>query len=149
MENHPVNSGPRSSGAFARGAKKTLVLVLLVVLLIGAATLAFLQFASYSEGFRVGTIQKISKKGFLLKTYEGELTQGMIETNVDPASGGGTGVSTRIWYFSAEKSEPLLQAMDHAIETNKRVKLFYHERYARLPWVGESAYVVYKVEELQ
>lgn len=134
---------------FARGAKKTFLTLILIVLVIGAATIAFLMFASYSEGFRVGTIQKISKKGFLLKTYEGELTQGMIETSVDPASGGGTGVSTRIWYFSAQQDEPLLRAMDDAIEKNKRVKLFYHERYARLPWVGESAYIVYKVEELQ
>lgn len=149
METSPMTPGPRAQGGFARGAKKTVLYLFLILLIIGAATIAFLMFASYSEGFRVGTIQKISKKGFLLKTYEGELTQGMIETSVDPASGGGTGVSTRIWYFSAEQDPKLLEAMNQAIEMNKRVKLYYHERYARLPWVGESNHVVYKVEELQ
>jgi hypothetical protein len=65
------------SNAVAGKAKKLAVraVIAIVVLGIGGSalyTFATLQF-SYSEGERVGFVQKLSKKGWVCKTNEGEL----------------------------------------------------------------------------
>jgi hypothetical protein len=49
-----------------------LVLLVLPVLVIGSWVWLTLHF-SYSSGERVGYVQKISKKGWICKTWEGEL----------------------------------------------------------------------------
>jgi len=50
---------------------------LLIVLLLGGALLALYTWAArsftYSEGERAGYVQKFSKKGWICKTWEGEL----------------------------------------------------------------------------
>lgn len=136
------------SHPIVRKMKRFFIGAVIFVLLIAAATVAFLMFASYGDGYRVGVIQKIAKKGVLFKTYEGELTQGFIEGTAD-AGAGATGVATRIWYFTVENDPKVLAEIDHAIETNKKVKLFYKEKYTSLPWVGDTRQVVFKVEEVQ
>ena len=50
-----------------------LAAVVLVPLLLGAIYTAFTLSWSYSDGERAGTLQKFSRKGWLCKTYEGEL----------------------------------------------------------------------------
>jgi hypothetical protein len=62
----PVRS---SSGWIAR---RVLLLLLLVATLATLYTMATLRW-SYSEGERVGWVQKFSRKGWLCKTWEGEL----------------------------------------------------------------------------
>ncbi len=55
---------------------KALVLSVLVILLAAGAIAAYTWAAltwNYSEGDRVGYVQKLSKKGWLCKTWEGEL----------------------------------------------------------------------------
>lgn len=56
---------------------KWLIKSLLIVIVGGAALLALWTFItlsySYSEGERSGYVQKFSKKGWLCKTWEGEL----------------------------------------------------------------------------
>ncbi len=133
------NNGPRR-------AKRILLMMGGGVLVLIVGVYFFLMNASYSNGFRVGTIQKVSKKGIIFKTYEGELSQGFIDNSQDAAA---TGVGTRVWTFTVEKDPEVLKQIDHAIETNKKVKLYYNERYKVLPWVGDTAQIVFKVEEVQ
>jgi hypothetical protein len=55
---------------------KALLVSVLAVLLLAGATAAYTWAAlswSYSEGERVGYVQKLSRKGWLCKTWEGEL----------------------------------------------------------------------------
>jgi len=52
------------------------ILPIILVLVVIAAAAAWVWFAlswSYSEGERVGIVQKLSKKGWICKTWEGEL----------------------------------------------------------------------------
>jgi hypothetical protein len=135
------NSNPALRKAKRFGIGVVAFLVLAVIL-----TLVFLRYASYSEGFRVGVIQKVSRKGMLFKTIEGELSQGFIEGAADTNA---SGVGTRVWTFSVENDKDVLAQIDHAIETNKKVKVYYKERYRKLPWVGDTSFTVYKVEEVQ
>jgi len=127
-------------------AKRFLIAIVAFVLIVAMATVAFLMFASYGDGYRVGVIQKVSKKGVIFKTIEGELSQGFIEGAADA---GASGVGTRIWYFTVENDPSVLAQIDHAIEANKKVKLFYKEKYTNLPWVGDTRQIVFKVEEVQ
>lgn len=116
------------------------------ILLLGGA-LAFVMYGSYAEGFRVGTVAKMSKKGLLFKTWEGELTQGFLDSN--PADGAASGVATRIWYFTVDGDPVVLGDIDKAIEQGHKVKMFYKEKFTSLPWVGETRHIVFKVEQVQ
>lgn len=143
----PSSSRASISGSPAfRKARRILFVFVAFVLLVGGGTVAFLMSASYSDGYRVGVIQKVSKKGVIFKTIEGELSQGFIEGASDA---GASGVGTRVWNFSVENDKTVLAQIDHAIETNKKVKIFYKERYTVLPWVGDTKFTVYKVDEVQ
>jgi lysophospholipid acyltransferase (LPLAT)-like uncharacterized protein len=53
-------------------AKKLLTIVGVLIALVVAFT-AFTLWYSYSEGERAGYVQKLSKKGWICKTWEGEM----------------------------------------------------------------------------
>jgi hypothetical protein len=58
-----------------RGSTKSILVILLLVLILSPiAYTAFVMSWSYSSGERAGWLQKISYKGFVCKTYEGELS---------------------------------------------------------------------------
>jgi hypothetical protein len=50
------------------------LIALLVIVLLGAAYVAVVINWSYSSGERAGWVQKLSRKGWLCKTWEGELS---------------------------------------------------------------------------
>ena len=56
--------------------KKAVILALLLVVTVGALFAGYIMIVlnvSYSKGERVGYVQKFSEKGWLCKTWEGEL----------------------------------------------------------------------------
>ena len=138
---------PSSGSLFLRKVKRFFYGMLAFIIVIALATVAFVMFASYGDGYRVGIIQKMADKGVIFKTQEGELAQGFIDGN--QAQTGASGVGTRIWYFTVKNDPAVLAQIGHAIEANKKVKLYYKEKYMELPWVGDTRQVVYKVEEVQ
>lgn len=68
---------------------------------------------SYSDGERAGILQKFSRKGWLCKTYEGELAMSIVP-----------GVTPTIWDFSV-RDERVVPQLRQAI--GKRVVLHYRE----------------------
>jgi hypothetical protein len=118
-------------------AKLLVVLVILAVLAGGA----YYMFGSYSDGNRAGTVIKMSRKGLLFKTYEGELNLGLVLGDQSGAS------VSNIWEFSVPASNgEALAKLDTAMARGRRAKLHYREMFARIPWRGETKYMVYKVE---
>ncbi|MGB5436976.1 MAG: 6-phosphogluconate dehydrogenase [Maribacter sp.] len=114
--------------------KKILVLTLTAIIAVFLLIYAFIYFVPYSEGVRSGELIKISRKGVLTKTWEGEISQGI--------SG------AQIFAFS------VLDTDKEAIEKLKEyqgeyVKLEYMERYATFFWLGDTKYFVTKVEKEQ
>jgi hypothetical protein len=94
----------RPTGRFGRWL---LTLLLLVVIGSGLWTWFALAWA-YSEGERAGVLQKISRRGWVCKTYEGELAQYII-----------AGVSPQIWEFSARDAQvaaELNKAVGHQVQ---------------------------------
>jgi hypothetical protein len=91
---------------------------------------------SYSEGDRPGYLQKISRKGWLCKTWEGELAQ----SNVP-------GTMPNIFYFSV-RDDSVAQQINTA--AGKRVSLHYQEhRGIPTSCFGETRYFVTGVRILE
>jgi hypothetical protein len=126
--------------------KKLLVFLVLVLLIIGAVG-AYFVFGSYSEGFRAGTVIKLSKKGVAFKTYEGQLNLGLVLSEGD-AGITATEISN-IWEFSVLASDTtVLRKLEEVMLNGYRAKLHYAEKYMKLPWRGETRYLVNEVESL-
>jgi len=103
--------------------------LLLAALLVGALYLWVVFSWPYSEGERAGILQKFSNKGWLCKTYEGELAISIVP-----------GVTPIIWDFSVRK-ESVVPQINAAL--GKRVVLHYRE-HRGLPTTcfGETRYFV-------
>ena len=109
---------------------------LLLVLLLGfAGYTALARWWSYSDGERVGILQKLSRKGWVCKTYEGELAQYVV-----------TGVTPQIWSFTASDAA-VAQKLNALL--GERVRLHYGE-HVGLPTscMGDTRYFVDRVEEV-
>ncbi len=117
--------------------KFTLIAISVLVLVVGY----FFLFGDYSKGFRAGTIIKLSEKGILFKTREGQLNMGMVVTDNAAAS-----ATNNLWSFSVENNPELIKTMEKAMLSGHRVKLNYKEKYLTFPWVGDTKYVVYAIE---
>lgn len=74
----------------------------------------------YSEGTRSGVVQKISKKGFIYDTWEGELNMGYNSTNENNQ------IIPAIFQFSVSSDE-VAKLVQDAEASGKRVTLQYKE----------------------
>ena len=118
--------------------KKRLVIFLLSVILICVA-FVFISGMSYSSGTRTGIVIKLSQKGYIFKTYEGELNLGGISEGV------GTIMPTRIWQFSVDRNNTAIY--DSITKTEgKHVRLYYKEVIKNYFWQSETPYLIEKIE---
>ncbi len=120
--------------------KKYLIRILVVLLLLSVAAGAFFTLVPYSDGMRAGQVIKLTKKGVLFKTYEGELNLLLMpSTNTQ-----GT-LTPNVWNFSVLNKEIASKVMQ-ASATGERLELYYKERYFKFPWQGDTRYFVYEVK---
>lgn len=111
------------------------IVVLVPILIFTLWTWAALGYV-YSSGLRGGYVQKLSKKGWLCKTWEGELAMANLP-----------GTMPEIFHFSVRNDS--VAAM---IEKNvgKRVSLSYEQhRGIPTPCFGETQYFVTGVEPVR
>jgi len=123
-------------------AKKILLAFFALLLLILAGYYLYTQY-TYSEGIRAGQLVKFSKKGFVFKTYEGELNLGGINT---ANQGNGAMVVNNMWDFSVVDETVANDIMKY---DGQRITVHYKEKVKALPWQGETKYFVDKVEALK
>lgn len=102
------------------------------LLLIALGVYLFVVFTwSYSDGDRAGYLQKVSRKGWLCKTYEGELAMTTVP-----------GVAPVIWNFSVKMWDDDLATQINGL-LGKKVVLHYREfRYLPSTCFGETPYFV-------
>ena len=112
--------------------KKFFLKLLGILLLAFVGYICFLYFASYSQGVRAGRLVKFSHKGVIIKTWEGEISQGVSDSQV--------------FIFSVEDKEKSVIA-DLTKLQGKFVTLHYFERFGKLFWLGDTKYFITKVEE--
>ncbi len=117
--------------------------VLVIALLILIGLLIFSYWGTYSEGIRSGMIVKVSKKGWLFKTYEGQLNLQTFGANKSP------NIVSESFEFSVEShKEDVIKALEEASLSGERVSLAYTERLVRFPWRGDTKYFITKVERV-
>jgi hypothetical protein len=86
---------------------------------------------TYSEGMRQGTISKISRKGFICKTWEGELA--MANFSRDGTLGGDNRGTDNTFYFSVDNKKAG-DRLQEAMRTNSVVNLAYEQKLFPLSW---------------
>lgn len=117
----------RRSGRFGR----ILLAMLVLAVLLGVLWTWFSLSWAYSEGERAGVLQKFSNKGWVCKTYEGELAQYVVG-----------GVAPQIWYFSTRDAKLAKQL---SLAVGEQIRLHYTEHrgvptscFAETPYFAES-----------
>ncbi|MCR9154287.1 MAG: 6-phosphogluconate dehydrogenase [Croceimicrobium sp.] len=124
--------------------RKTIIWILAVVLVLGAAWTTFLYYGTYSEGVRAGTVIKLSRKGVVFKTWEGQL-------NIQSFGAVNSSNSlSETFSFSIESDqEKIINDLQEVSLSGERVNLHYIERYRALPWRGNTRYFITKIERSQ
>jgi type VI protein secretion system component Hcp len=121
--------------------RKTITISLSILILAGLGYVSFLYYGVYSEGVRAGTVIKLSKKGVMFKTWEGQL-------NI--RSFGAVSSSNQlseVFEFSIESDqEKTIKLLEEVSLSGERVNLHYLERYRVLSWRGSTKYFITKLE---
>jgi hypothetical protein len=116
--------------------------LLAFVAVLGIAYVSFYLYYPYSEGSRTGVVRKLSRKGFVFKTWEGELQMSGIQTVTD-----GSQIITggNVWEFSVGSDKAVLAELEKASTNGKRVSLYYTEYLKQFFWRGDTKYFITKV----
>ncbi len=114
----------------------------LASLVIGLFVLLFLMYANYSDGTRTGYVTKFSRKGYIFKTYEGELNTGFWGNNA-----GNTPLPNNTWYFSVS-DKSIAEQVQKASESGQKVTLHYRQKYVKMPFRGDTDYFIWKVDHV-
>jgi hypothetical protein len=129
------SAAPRKKGHIFRN-----LLIFILVIIIGIITFSY--YGIYDEGVRAGNVVRISKKGVLFKTYEGQLNLqsfGALKGSASPF--------LETFDFSVEKNRPdIIRELEAVSLSGERVNLHYIKRYTLFPWRGETKYFITGVE---
>lgn len=130
-----VETGTKAVGNFMR---KLIWSVVILGILAGIGYLVFANM-NYSVGSRAGELIKISEKGVVFKTFEGQVSLGGLTMtgNGEDANIG------NVWEFSVT-DRAVFEKMDQL--RGKKVILTYKEKYRTLPWRGDTRYLVTEVQ---
>ncbi len=118
--------------------------IFVVALVCVVAFFAFSYWGTYSEGVRSGMVVKISKKGWVFKTYEGQLNLQTFGANKSPNL-----VSESFEFSVATDRADVIKVLEEASLSGERVSLKYEERLAKYFWRGDTKYFVTEVERLK
>ncbi len=112
--------------------KKVLFIILGSLLGLYLLYFAFVYFVPYSEGTRSGELIKFSHKGVIVKTWEGEISQGI--------SG------AQIFRFSVlDREKDVIEKLKEY--QGRYVKLSYMERFGTFFFWGDTNYFITDVKE--
>lgn len=131
-----ANQSGQLKARAGRLARRSLLIIGLL-LLVGGAGYYFWRTYTISEGSRTGTLFKISKKGVVFKTYEGQLHLGGSQFMSSDQS---------VWDFSVKNAAVYEQLQQYE---GKTVKLHYKELVDPFPWQGDTKYIVHRAEAVK
>lgn len=113
--------------------KKVFSWLILIIIIITGLFIYWKYFYTYSDGFRAGLLQKFSRKGMIFKTFEGEMILSSVRSNTDMA------IASEKFFFSVTDENLARKFNDLQGEF---IIVHYHEKNGKLPWRGDSNYVV-------
>ena len=116
----------------AKSGRKVIIIISLIIVVITGLFFLIAGY-TYSEGNRAGVVVKFSKKGYLLKIYEGELNMGGMGNLPNTAQ------QNLLWNFSV-KDQAIADTLMNL--EGRKVSLHYKEIIKNMPWQGETSYYV-------
>ncbi len=132
----PETAAPAAAPRRRLPWRRALVLALLIPLLLFSLYTWFTLHWDYSNGYRSGILQKFSQKGWISKTYEGELWQSVVAS-----------VAPQIWAFSV-RDDRVIRQLDSLV--GKTVRLHYTEhRGIPTTLFGDTRYFVDSVAAVE
>ncbi len=99
----------------------------------------------YSNGFRVGVVQKTSLKGMLVKSYEGQMVLKGFRNNQVAVNNTSSNTITNVWEFSVSDPDVALEIEN---STGSPVKLTYRQWFIK-PWWQATTYDIVSVEQIK
>jgi len=116
---------------------------ILIAAILIAAIVVFLTYVNYSEGTRAGFVIKVSKKGVVFKTWEGQLNlQSFGAANLNNSF-------SEVFDFSIPKGDTALYRLLQDVSlTGERINMHYTEKLIKLPWNGDTKYFITKIDRL-
>lgn len=106
---------------------KAIVTIILIIVLGVAGYVYWFYYNSYGDGYREGVLQKFSRKGNVMKTYEGEIIQLGFGQR-------GAAFGAQYFYFSVDNLA-VADSLEKCV--GKVVDLHYTQYRRSLPWRGE------------
>ena len=129
-----LNAGPNANLQRKKGGcGKYMFMAFFIFIILGAGIFYWKYYYTYSDGFRSGMLQKLSHKGNLMKTYEGELVLSSISSTNNVA------LASEKFFFSVASDSVANIMMGYE---GKRVKIHYEQKKGTIPWRGDSEYIV-------
>lgn len=112
--------------------RKILAAIIAIIGIGAFCYLAFIYYVSVSDGIRSGELIRLSHKGIIVKTWEGELSQGI--------SG------AQIFKFSVLDSDKEVLEKLKTLQ-GQYVKLTYEEKFRTFFWWGETRFFIKTVQK--
>lgn len=115
---------------------KKFLIITVIVLIAAWFIFYFICGMTYSKGTRSGILTKVSEKGFVFKTYEGEMNVGGF------SQGDGTIMPSSIFKFSVPDKDVYdkLEASQ-----GRKVVVHYKQVMKNFFWQGDTDYFIYEV----
>ncbi len=120
--------------AVPKKKKKWKLKFFLIFFLVIGFAFYFCFLRPYSSGFREGYVTKLSKKGFVFKTWEGELSKTVISPDPNP------------WKYSVASSA-IADSLNN-IDQRVYVKLHYNEYIFQIFFKGDTKYFIDKIQKM-
>ncbi len=135
------NQVVKQGTSFIKKRVRRFLLIVLSLVVLGGAAYLWVANWTYSKGTRAGYLVKISRKGVVFKTYEGQLNLGGVQTGKESS-----GIIGNIWDFSVRDKGFYEKLQQYE---GKHVKLSYRQIYQNMPWQGKTDYFVYEVQLIE
>jgi hypothetical protein len=129
----PAKASPAQQTPKKRHVFRRFMLITLFILAVALTAFYFIAGMSYSEGTRSGILTKVSKKGYLFKTYEGEMLIGGLN------EGEGTMLPTTTFKFSVNDRK-IYQKLEDL--QGKKVVVRYKQVLKPFFWQGDTDYFI-------
>jgi len=135
----PISTTPKPTAwaGFVRRSKRVFKWALSLILIVFAIFIYWKYFYTYSEGYRAGLLQKLSSTGMIFKTYEGEMILSSVSSTSNVVL-----ASEKFLFTMTNKT--LVRQFD-TLQGNM-VIVHYKQKNGRLPWQGDTPYLVDSVK---
>ncbi|MEX1241535.1 MAG: hypothetical protein WEB30_17570 [Cyclobacteriaceae bacterium] len=127
----------------ARTTRRVIKITVISLVILAIAFLCMGYWGIYDEGVRAGTVLRISKKGMIFKTYEGQLN-----VQTFGAFKGANPIMEAFDFSVSASDDEVIRELEEVSLSGERVNLHYISRYATFPWRGDTKYFIVKVERV-